>query len=139
VQRREDKLLIPLMAGTIIVSAGVLFGIGILFDKQWILLPLGVVLGALGAFVLFGRRVQRTVYAKADGQPGAAGWALDNMRGRWKVTQTVATNHPARRRAPRARRPGRDPGRRRHALPGEEPHQPGEEADRAAGRGHADL
>ena len=30
------------------------------------------------------------VYKKADGQPGAAGWALDNLRGNWRVTQAVA-------------------------------------------------
>ena len=89
-QRREDKALVPLMVGSIVVIAGVVFGIGFFFHAQWILLPLGIVLGVLAAVILFGRRVQRTVYSKADGQPGAAGWALDNMRGRWKVTQTVA-------------------------------------------------
>jgi hypothetical protein len=90
VQRREDKALIPLMLGSILVVAGVVFGAGFIFGLQWVLLPLGVVLGVLLAVVIFGRRVQRTVYAKADGQPGAAGWALDNLRGRWQVTQTVA-------------------------------------------------
>ena len=40
--------------------------------------------------IIFGRRVQKNVYAKATGQPGAAGWALDNMRGQWRVTQAVA-------------------------------------------------
>jgi hypothetical protein len=57
---------------------------------QWAFLGPGVVLGALGAVLLFGRRVSRTVYRKADGQPGAAGWALDQMRGNWRVTQAVA-------------------------------------------------
>ena len=34
------------------------------------------------------------MYAKAKGQPGAAGWALDTMRGQWRVTQAVAgTTH----------------------------------------------
>ncbi|NKQ59321.1 DUF4191 domain-containing protein [Amycolatopsis sp. K13G38] len=89
-QRREDKALIPWMVGSIVVVAGVVFGVGFFFNAQWILLPLGIVLGVLAAVIIFGRRVQRTVYSKADGQPGAAGWALDNLRGRWKVTQTVA-------------------------------------------------
>ncbi|GLY71034.1 DUF4191 domain-containing protein [Amycolatopsis taiwanensis] len=89
-QRREDKALIPWMLGSFLVVAGVVFGIGFLLGLQWILLPLGIILGALLAMVVFGRRVERTVYAKAEGQPGAAGWALDNMRGRWRVTQTVA-------------------------------------------------
>lgn len=93
-QRREDKMLIPWMAGSIIVVAGVVFGVGFFFHAQWVLLPIGLVLGVLLAMVIFGRRVQKTVYSKADGQPGAAGWALDNLRGGWRVTQTVAaTTH----------------------------------------------
>jgi len=89
-QRKEDKALIPWMLGSLLVVAGVVFGIGFILNAQWVLLPLGIVLGALVAMIIFGRRVQRTVYAKADGQPGAAAWALENMRGRWKVTPTVA-------------------------------------------------
>jgi len=89
-QRREDKALIPWMLGSVLVVTGVVFGAGFLFDMQWVLLPLGIVLGLILALVVFGRRVQRTVYSKADGQPGAAGWALDNVRGRWRVTQSVA-------------------------------------------------
>lgn len=89
-QRKEDKGLIPWMLGSFLVVAAVVFGIGWLLDIPWLLLPIGIVLGVLVAVILFGRRVQRTVFTKADGQPGAAGWALDNLRGRWRVTQTVA-------------------------------------------------
>lgn len=89
-QRKEDKLLLPLMIGAIVVTAAVLFGIGLLIGQQWFLLPTGVLLGVLLAVIIFGRRVQKNVYAKATGQPGAAGWALDTMRGQWRVTQAVA-------------------------------------------------
>ncbi len=89
-QRREDKALIPWMLGTFLIVAGVIVGVGFLLGTEWILLPLGIMAGVLAAVIVFGRRVQRTVYAKADGQPGAAAWALDNLRGRWRVTQTVA-------------------------------------------------
>ncbi len=89
-QRREDKALIPWMIGAFLVVAGVVFGLGFLLDIQWFMLPLGIMAGLLAAVIVFGRRVQRTVYAKAEGQPGAAAWALDNLRGRWRVTQTVA-------------------------------------------------
>lgn len=89
-QRKEDKALIPLMVLALLVVAGVFFGIGTLMHIPWLLLPIGIALGLLLAVVIFGRRVQRNVFAKAEGQPGAAGWALDNLRGRWKVTQAVA-------------------------------------------------
>ncbi|QUQ68935.1 DUF4191 domain-containing protein [Kutzneria sp. CA-103260] len=89
-QRREDKALVPLMLGALLGVAAVAFLIGLIWDMQWLFLGPGVVLGALAAVLLFGRRVSRTVYKKADGQPGAAGWALDNLRGNWRVTQAVA-------------------------------------------------
>lgn len=89
-QRREDKWLLPWMIGVFLVATGVVFLVGLLLHQQWLLLPVGVILGVLLAVVVFGRRVQRNVYGKADGQPGAAAWALDNLRGRWNVSQAVA-------------------------------------------------
>lgn len=93
-QRREDKKLVPLMVGVFLLAVLVVFGIGLIFDVHWIVLPIGLAIGVLAAVSIFGRRVQRSVYAKADGQPGAAGWALDTMRGQWRVTPGVAgTTH----------------------------------------------
>jgi hypothetical protein len=93
-QRREDKALVPLMVGCVLGAVVIVSGIGFFFDLEWVVLPLGIAIGALGAVSIFGRRVQRSVYSKADGQPGAAGWALDNMRGAWRVSSGVAgTTH----------------------------------------------
>ncbi|MGB7795611.1 MAG: DUF4191 domain-containing protein [Pseudonocardiaceae bacterium] len=90
IQRREDKVLLPLMIGVFLGITAVVFGVGFLFGQQWVSLPLGVILGGLAAVLIFGRRVQRNVFAKAEGQPGAAAWALENLRGEWKVTPAVA-------------------------------------------------
>ncbi|WP_018687151.1 DUF4191 domain-containing protein [Actinokineospora enzanensis] len=90
-QRKEDKWLIPVLLGTLLGIAGVVFGIGWFLDIQWFLLPVGILLGLLAALIVFSRRVQGNVFAKADGQPGAAAWVLENhLRGRWRVTVTVA-------------------------------------------------
>src|SRR5262249_44115703 len=44
----------------------------------------------VGLFV-FSRRAQSSMYAKAEGQPGAAGWMLQNqLKGDWRVTQAIA-------------------------------------------------
>src|SRR6202011_3523551 len=60
----------------------------------YMMIPLGIVLGALVAFIIFGRRAQKSVYSKAEGQTGAAAWALENLRGKWRVTPGVAaTGH----------------------------------------------
>ncbi|WP_263251750.1 DUF4191 domain-containing protein [Saccharopolyspora rosea] len=89
-QRREDKLLLPLMLGAFVGVAVVVFLLGMIWGLQWMFLPVGLALGVLAAVIIFGRRVQATVFSKAEGQPGAAGWALDNLRGRWVVSQAVA-------------------------------------------------
>lgn len=96
-QRREDKTLVPIMVGILLAAVVVFSLIGFLFFQPftaWTFVVLGVMVGALGAFSFFGRRVQKSVYAKADGQPGAAGWALEQMKGQWRITQGVAgTTH----------------------------------------------
>jgi hypothetical protein len=93
-QRREDKALIPWMLGAFLLPIAVAFVVGLFFGLEWIMLPFGVLLGGTAAFSIFGRRVQKNVYAKADGEPGAAGWALNNMRGQWRVAQAIAgTTH----------------------------------------------
>lgn len=89
-QRKEDKLLLPLMIGAVLGSTVLLFLIGLIFGIQWFLLPLGLLLGVLLAFIIFGRRVQRTVYTRAEGQAGAAAWVLDNLQGKWRVSNGVA-------------------------------------------------
>ncbi|MGN2640444.1 DUF4191 domain-containing protein [Nocardia takedensis] len=89
-QRKEDKLLLPLMIGALVASIVVFLVIGLLTGLLWYLLPLGVLLGLLAAFILFGRRVQKNVYAKAEGQAGAAAWVLDNLQGKWRVSNGVA-------------------------------------------------
>ena len=100
---------------------------------------MGIAVGALLAVVIFGRRVQRNVYRKADGQPGAAAWALENLRGRWRVTPAVAgtTQLDA---VHRVHRPaGRRARRRGCAAPGQGAARAGEEAGGARRRRDADL
>jgi hypothetical protein len=46
--------------------------------------------GGLVALVVFGRRAQGSAYRQVEGQPGAAAWVLEGMRGDWRVTSGVA-------------------------------------------------
>jgi hypothetical protein len=93
IQRKEDKRLLPYMIGAFVlivaVSVGVAVFVGGTFTMVTLIL-LGVVLGALVAFIIFGRRAQKSVYSKAEGQTGAAAWALEQLRGQWRVTPGVA-------------------------------------------------
>ncbi|BDH58143.1 DUF4191 domain-containing protein [Tsukamurella sp. PLM1] len=93
-QRKEDRALIPIMAGVFVGAVVISLLLGLALSSWWMFLILGVLLGALGAFIVFTRRLERSVYRKNEGQVGAAGWALENMRGSWRVSQAVArTTH----------------------------------------------
>ncbi|WP_194819328.1 DUF4191 domain-containing protein [Nocardia sp. XZ_19_385] len=89
-QRKEDKWLLPLMIGALLGLTAIALVIGLLTGLQWFLLPLGILLGVLAAFIIFGRRVQKNVFAKAEGQAGAGAWVLDNLQGKWRVKQGIA-------------------------------------------------
>lgn len=93
-QRKEDKLLLPLMIGALlaVVAAATALGLWMGGFSAYMMPVLGVTLGVLVAFLIFGRRAQRSVYSRAEGQTGAAAWALENMRGKWRVTPGVAAN-----------------------------------------------
>ena len=94
-QRKEDKLLLPLMVGAffLVVALSAAFGLWMSdgFSRYFFVVS-GIVLGVLVAFMIFGRRTQKSIYRKAEGQAGAGAWVLENMRGKWRVTKTVAVN-----------------------------------------------
>jgi hypothetical protein len=92
VQRQQDKRLLPYMVGAfvLIVAASVTAGVLVGGLTMFTLIIFGVMLGALVAFIIFGRRAQKSVYRQAEGQTGAAAWVLDNLRGKWRVNTGVA-------------------------------------------------
>ena len=65
IQRKEDKRLLPYMIGAfvLIVAAAAAFGIFSGGFTGYMMIPLGVVLGALVAFIIFGRRAQKSAYS----------------------------------------------------------------------------
>lgn len=90
-QRKDDKLLLPLMIGSLVAITVVFVVLALIFHLAWwaMLVP-GLLVGALVAFVIFSRRVQRSAFDKVDGQAGAAAWVLENLQGKWRVTNAVA-------------------------------------------------
>jgi len=95
-QRKEDKRLLPYMILCLLGAVVVFTGLGSLLASWWAGLVLGVVFGVLAAMIFFLRRVQSNVYKRADGEPGAAAWSLQNnpLRGKWRITPAIAgTSH----------------------------------------------
>jgi hypothetical protein len=51
-----------------------------------------VLIGILGALIIFGRRAQKAAFAQIEGQPGAAAAALGMLRKGWKTDPAIAFN-----------------------------------------------
>ncbi|MFW3170783.1 DUF4191 domain-containing protein [Geodermatophilus sp. CPCC 206100] len=88
--RKNDPKLPWIMLIAFVVVAGVIELIGILLGSPFLFLPIAILLGLLAALVIFGRRAQGSAYRQVEGQPGAAAWVLEGMRGDWRVSSGVA-------------------------------------------------
>jgi hypothetical protein len=88
--RKNDAKLPWIMLIAFVVAAAVVELLGILFNSPFLFLPLAIITGALAALVIFGRRAQGSAYRQVEGQPGAAAWVLEGMRGDWRVSSGVA-------------------------------------------------
>jgi hypothetical protein len=88
--RRNDPKLPWVMLIWFVAVAGVIELIGILFGSPFLFLPMAIVSGGLAAMIVFGRRAQGSAYKQVEGQPGAAAWVLEGMRGDWRVSAGVA-------------------------------------------------
>jgi hypothetical protein len=88
--RKNDPRLPWVMLIWFVAVAGVIELISILFNSPFLFLPLAIISGGLAAMIVFGRRAQGSAYRQVEGQPGAAAWVLEGMRGDWRVTSGVA-------------------------------------------------
>ena len=86
----RDRQLPLWMALAFVGAAAVIFLVTLLAGiALFVGIPLAVIFGVLALMLVFGRRAQKAAFGQVEGQPGAAGWVLGNMRGDWRVTQGV--------------------------------------------------
>lgn len=91
ITRQRDRLLPLWMLLAFFATLGVvLLVFTLLGGPIYLNAPVSVLSGALGLMIIFGRRAQKAAFREAEGQPGAAAWVLQSMRGNWRVTQGVA-------------------------------------------------
>ena len=88
--RKNDPKLPWILLITFVATFVVVEVIGILLFSPWVFLPIAILLAVLVTLIVFGRRAQGTAYRQVEGQPGAASWVLEGMRGNWEVTAGVA-------------------------------------------------
>jgi Domain of unknown function (DUF4191) len=91
ITRQRDPLL-PLWMLLAFVAgfAVVLLVLTLVGGPIYLNLPVAVLSGVLGLMIIFGRRAQKAAFREVEGQPGAAGWVIQSMRGDWRLTQGVA-------------------------------------------------
>lgn len=89
---KNDPKLPWFMLIAFVVVFAVIELVGVLLSSPFLFLPIAVLLGLLAALIVFGRRAQGSAYRQVEGQPGAASWVLDGMRGDWRVSSGVAGN-----------------------------------------------
>lgn len=89
--RRNDKRFLPYLIIFGVLAATVVYLLlFLLLGSPYFPIPVAVAAGVITAMLIFSRRAQRAVYAQSEGQPGAAGWMLQNqIRGDWRITQAV--------------------------------------------------
>jgi Domain of unknown function (DUF4191) len=94
--RKQDPKFLPLAILFGVVAAAVLFLLVYWVSNSVILpIPFAVLAFAMAVMVTFSRRAQGAMFSQAEGQPGAAGYMLQQqLRGDWRLEQGVAgTGH----------------------------------------------
>jgi F0F1-type ATP synthase assembly protein I len=90
--RQKDPKFLPLFISAIVIAVAVVYVVVFLVTgSPYLPIPLALIVGFLAAMLVFSRRAQRSMFAQAEGQAGAAGWMLQQqLRGDWRLTQAVA-------------------------------------------------
>jgi hypothetical protein len=92
--REEDARFIPYLILAGVSAAAIVFAIVYLVTSSLLYsIPLAVLGAVIAVMLTFSRRAQRMTYSKAEGQPGAAAWMLQNqLRGDWRKEEAIAGN-----------------------------------------------
>ena len=90
--RKQDPQFLPILIGSSVLAAAVLY-VAVLLGTGSPLVPIPfAVFGLLiVGMLVFSRRAQASMYRQAEGQPGAAGWLLQQqLKGDWRLVQGIA-------------------------------------------------
>ncbi|MGJ9414458.1 DUF4191 domain-containing protein [Aeromicrobium sp. CF4.19] len=95
ITKRTDKHIGLILLLWFVVVAAALGAFGyFVFGTHWLSIVSTVLFsllsGLLAVLIVFGRRAERSMYAQAEGQPGAAAGALQMLRRGWFVKPAIA-------------------------------------------------
>ncbi len=90
--RQQDSRFLPYIIMAAVAAAALVYVvIYLVTGSPYFGIVPAVAAAAVAAMLVFSRRAQKSMFAQAEGQAGAAGWMLQqNLRGDWRLTQAVA-------------------------------------------------
>lgn len=78
---------------TVGVTLVVVLGLFLVFISPWWLgIVPAILIAVITGLLIFSYRARRTTFAQAQGKPGAASWAMKQLRGDWRITDGVLGN-----------------------------------------------
>jgi hypothetical protein len=92
--RKADPAVVWWMLGTFVGTIALGYLLGWALGHTIYVTVLAVPLGLMLALLVMARRAERAAYAQLEGQPGAAGAALGNLRRGWNVEQQPVAVDP---------------------------------------------
>lgn len=91
--RQVDKKLLPIVIAAAVGGAALVFTLLYLLTGSVVFSVIPAILAAvLVGLLVLSRRAQKSLYAQAEGQPGAAAQVLGQLRGDWYKAEGVAGN-----------------------------------------------
>jgi hypothetical protein len=90
--RQADPRFLPvLIVWAAFAAAAAYLVVYLITGSPYYPIPLALIFGVVVGMFVFSRRAQRSMFAQAEGQVGAAGWMLkQQLRGDWRLTEAVA-------------------------------------------------
>jgi hypothetical protein len=94
VTKQGDSKIGLILLGTFVFAAAVGFALFWLIPPGWLVLDIfsGLLVGLLGALLVFGRRATKSQLKQMDGQPGAAVAVLSMLKRGWRTDKVIAFN-----------------------------------------------
>jgi hypothetical protein len=90
--RKQDPKFLPYLVIFSVLTAAILYVLVLwITGSPYFPIPFALFGFFIVAMLVFSRRAQTSMYAQAEGQPGAAGWLLQQqLKGDWRLTQGIA-------------------------------------------------
>ena len=94
ITKQGDPKIGWILLGTFVFSAAVGFALFWLLPPAWLVFDIisGLLIGLLGALIVFGRRATKSQLSQMEGQPGAAVAVLGMLKRGWKTDKVIAFN-----------------------------------------------